>query len=82
MTTPLVKFSPALRNAVAKTSDGLPSLQTWLDRVVALGQPLLTDAVDGIWVGRTGRVTIDIPGSKSMLCMGWHESKVEWSYLS
>jgi hypothetical protein len=79
---PLVKFSKATRNAVCKTSDGLPDLGTWLTRVAALGHPLLTDAVEGVWCGREGRVTLDLPGANAMLCMGWHAGRVEWAYLS
>jgi hypothetical protein len=80
--TPALKFSKALRNAVCKTSDGRPNLQTWLDRVSALNVPVLTEAIAGIWCGRTGTTTIDLKGSKSMLCVGWYEGKVEWTYIS
>ena len=75
-------FTRKTRNAVCKTSDGLPSLGTWLERVRALGDPTLTEAVEGIWCGKEGRETIDLPGTKSMLCVGWYSGKVEWSYLS
>lgn len=77
-----VKFSKATRNAVCKASDGLPLLGVWLNRIHDLNDPALTEAIDGIWCGRGGRVTVDIPGSNSMLCMGWHNNRVEWSYLS
>jgi len=82
MKTPLVRFSQKTRNAVAAASDHGPSIGTWLERITAIGDPLLSEAVEGIWCGREGRVTIDIPGSRSMLCMGWYEKRVEWSYLS
>ena len=77
-----VKFTRANRNAVAKTSDNGPSLQTWLDRVAALGLPVLTGAVEGIWCGRSGEARLELPGAKSMLCVGWHNGRVEFSYLS
>ena len=77
-----MKFTKRERNAVAKTSDGGPDIGTWLNRIRALGNPLLTEAVEGIWCGKEGRETIDLPGTKSMLCVGWYSGKVEWSYLS
>jgi hypothetical protein len=80
--TPLVRFSKAIRNRVANASNGGPTVQGWLDRIAAIGDPLLTSAIDGIWCGREGTVTLDLPGSRSMLCMGWYNKRVEWSYLS
>jgi hypothetical protein len=77
-----VKFTRKTRNAVCKASDNQPDLGTWLTRIRTLDVPVLTDAIEGIWCGREGRVTLDLPGSKSMLCMGWYNGKVEWSYLS
>lgn len=77
-----VKFDRKIRTAVAKASDGGPDLGTFLNRVRALEHPVLTEAIDGIWCGREGRVTLDLPGSNSMLCLGWHNARVEWSYLS
>jgi hypothetical protein len=77
-----VKFDRKTRTAVAKASDGCPDLGTWLNRVRALDIPVLTEAIDGIWCGRNGRVTLDLPGSNAMLCMGWYHNRVEWSYLS
>lgn len=77
-----VKFDRKTRNAVATASDGGPDLGTFLNRVRALGHPVLTEAIEGIWCGREGRVSLDLPGSNSMLCLGWHNARVEWSYLS
>jgi hypothetical protein len=77
-----VKFSKATRRAVAAASDGGPDLGTWLNRIRALNDPTLTAAIDGIWCGRNGRVTLDLPESNAMLCMGWSNGKVEWSYVS
>ena len=77
-----VKFDRKTRNAVAKASDGLPDLGTFLNRVRALNRPVLTEAIEGIWCGRNGRVTLDLEGANSMLCIGWHNARVEWSYLS
>ena len=77
-----VKFSRATRRAVAAASDGGPALGTWLNRIHALNDPALTDAIEGIWTGRTGRETLDLPGSNSMLVVGWYNGRVEFSYLS
>ncbi len=77
-----IKFSKATRNAVARASDNLPSIGEWLKSVRDINDPLLNEAIEGIWCGRSGTVTLDLPGSKSMLCMGWHNSRVEWSYIS
>ena len=77
-----IKLSRATRTAVAKASDGGPDLGTWLNRIRGLEVPVLVEAIDGIWCGRSGRVTLDLPGTNSMLCLGWHNSRVEWSYLS
>ena len=75
-------FTKSQRNAVAGTSDGLPALGVWLQRVEALNVPELTAAIEGIWCGREGRSTLEIAGSKSMLCVGWYNGRVEFSYLS
>lgn len=77
-----VKITRGLRNQVAATSDGGPDLGTWLARVRALDVPVLTEAVEGIWCGRDGKETLDLGGCKSMLVVGWHNGRVEFSYLS
>lgn len=77
-----IKFDRRTKTAVAKASDGLPTLGTWLERIKAIGNPHLTEAVEGIWCGRGGRVTQGIDGAISMLCVGWHNGRVEFSYLS
>lgn len=77
-----IKFSKATRAAVAKASDHGPDLGTWLSRIRAINDPALTAAIEGIWCGRDGNTVIDIDGSKSMLCVGWHNGRVEFSYLS
>ena len=77
-----MKFDKKTRNAVAKASDGGPDLGTWLARIRALENPLLTGAIEGIWCGRGGRVALDLPDTKSLLCMGWYNGRVEWSYIS
>jgi hypothetical protein len=66
---------------VVNTADNRPELGIWLNRIRAIGEPALADAVEGIWCGREGRVTLDLPG-KSMLCMGWYNGRVEFCYLS
>lgn len=81
-TTAAIKFGKRTRNAVCAASDGLPSLGAWLDRIRAIGDPALDAAIEGIWCGRDGRATIDMPGTRSMLCVGWHNGRVEWSYIS
>ncbi len=75
-------FGRSVRNAVASASDGGPSLGTWLDRIRSVGEPTLVEAIEGIWCGRSGRQVIDLDGSRSSLCVGWHEGRVEFSYLS
>lgn len=75
-------FPNCLKNKVAKTSDGLPELGTWLERIRNLNVPELTTAIEGIWCGRDGQSTMDIPDAKSMLVVGWHHGRVEFSYLS
>lgn len=75
-------FTRKIRNAVCKTSDGLPTLGVWLERVRAIGDDRLTAAIEGIWCGREGRVTLELADSKSVLAMGWYRGKVEWSYIS
>lgn len=80
--TPLVSFSKKIRNAVGKASDGLPSVGEWLTRIEKIGDPFLNAAIEGIWAGRSGEVRIEMPGTRSLLCVGWHEKRVEWSYIS
>jgi hypothetical protein len=80
--TKMVTFPRRTRTLVAKASDGGPDLGTWLARIRVLGDPLLTEAIDGIWTGRNGRETIDLPGSNALLCVGWYHGRVEYSYLS
>ena len=77
-----VKFDRKTRNAVCKASDGGPDLGTFLNRLRALENSTITEAIEGIWCGREGRVTLDLSGSNAMLCIGWHNARVEWSYLS
>lgn len=77
-----IKFPRKTRNAVCDAGNGLPSVGLWLDRIRCIGDPMLVEAIEGIWCGREGRVSIDLPGSRTMLCMGWYNGKVEWSYLS
>lgn len=74
-------ITPRMRRAVAAASDGLPRLQTWIDRVSAI-DPIFATAVDGVWCGSDGREAIDLPGTRSMLCVGWYRGHVEYSYLS
>lgn len=78
----LASFDRKTRNAVAKASDGLPDLGTWLARIRAINHPALNEAIEGIWCGREGEVRLELAGWKSLLCMGWYRGKVEWSYLS
>ena len=82
MTPKLSTFDRKTRNLVAKAADGLPDLGTWLSRIEAIGHPALHEAIDGIWCGRSGEVRLECEGWKSLLCMGWHNGRVEWSYLS
>jgi hypothetical protein len=81
-TAATVKFTRAVRTKVAKASEGGPSIATWLTRIEAIGHPVLTEAIEGIWAGRSGEVRLELPGANCLLCLGWHEKRVEWSYLS
>ena len=78
----MVKFSARTRRLVATSSDGGPSIAVWLERIRAIQDDRLTDAIDAIWCGREGRETIDLPDTKSMLCVGWYHGRVEYCYLS
>ena len=77
-----------MNKLVAETSTGLPSLSVWLDRIAAIGNEHLTEAIDGIWCGRDGCVRLSLPDPlkpatmSAFLCMGWHEGKVEFCYLT
>lgn len=79
---PTIKFDRRTRNAVCKASDGLPSIQTWLDRITAIGNPLLTETIEGIWCGEEGSERLELPGSNSVLVVTWYRKKVETSYIS
>ena len=81
-TTKTARFDRKTRTAVAKASDRLPDLGTWLARVRAINHPALNDGIEGIWCGRSGEARIELPGYNSMLCVGWYQGRVEWSYLS
>lgn len=81
-TAAAVKVTRKLRNDVAKASDGLPDLGTWLARIRGLDVPALTEAVEGIWCGRDGKEVLNLDGAKSMLVVGWHNGRVEYSYIS
>lgn len=82
MTTTTIRFDKKTRRAVCVASDRLPSVNEWLQRILAIEHPALTEAIQGVWCGRDGEARLDVPGSNSLLCVGWHNSKVEWSYLS
>lgn len=70
-----------MRNVVAESVDGLPTLQQWLDRIAAHGG-VLAAAVEGIWCGREGRASLEIDGTRSLLIVGWYEGRVEFAYVS
>jgi hypothetical protein len=76
------RFARKTREAVASASDHGPTLSDWLGRIEALGDDDLSTAIEGMWCGRSGRVTLDMAGTTSCLCMGWYESHVEYSYIS
>lgn len=75
-----------LKTAVAKASDGRPSLSDFLHRLDGL-HPDLDAALEGIYTGREGRVTEPIADWDRMLCFNWHSNSVrkafvEYSYIS
>jgi len=80
--TATIKFTRAQRNAVCKASDGGPDLGTWLARIRALDSAALNTAIEGIWCGRDGNVWLEIEGANCLLCMGWYNGRVEFSYIS
>lgn len=69
------------RNLVAATSIGLPTVSEWLVRIEAIGDPALSESINGIWCGREGRVVVEV-SAKSDLIVGWYNGKVEYSYLT
>ena len=76
------RFKAKTRNAVAAASERGPSLGVWLSRIEAIHDEDLSRAVEGWWCGRSGEERLEMPGTTSWLCVGWHEKRVEWSYLS
>ena len=78
----LERFGKRERRLVAEASEGGPSLGTWLERIRAIGNTHLTTAIEGIWCGSTGSSTIEMPGTTSLLCVGWYHGRVEFSYIS
>ena len=69
------------RNAVAATSNGLPTVADWLTRIEALNDVDLTESIRGIWCGREGRAVLHID-ARSSLVVGWYAGHVEFAYLS
>jgi len=73
---------------IAATSDRLPTISEWLRRMEAIGNEYLNEAIEGIWCGRSGEVRLSLPDPlkpatmSAFLCMGWHEGKVEFCYLT
>jgi hypothetical protein len=76
------RFTRKTRNTVATASDHGPPLGEWLRRIEAIEDEDLTKAIDGIWCGRSGEERIEMAGTTSSLCVGWHDGRVEWSYIS
>ena len=75
-----------LKTAVAKASEGRPSLSDFLDRLRGL-HPDLDAALDGIYTGRIGEVREPIGDWGRMICFNWYSNDVrkafvEWSYIS
>ena len=69
------------RNAVAATSNGLPTVADWLTRVEALQDAALTESIAGIWCGRDGRAVVPVD-DRVDLVVGWYAGRVEFAYLS
>ena len=70
-----------LRREVVEATKGLPTLQSWIERIAAICQPL-ADAVEGIWCGEEGRASIYVEALGKTLVVGWYHGKVEYSYLA
>jgi hypothetical protein len=75
-------FDRKTRRSVCEASADLPSLSVWIDRIEAIGDDNLAEAVGGIWCGREGQEVIEISGAACCLCVGWYNGKAEWSYIS
>ena len=69
------------RNAVAATSQGLPTVADWLVRIEALNDADLTESVRGVWCGRDGREVVPVD-ARVNLVVGWYAGRVEFAYLS
>jgi hypothetical protein len=68
------------RNRVAQAAAGLPTLQAWIDAVSAIS-PEAAQTVEGIYCGRDGRGSFEF-GPKNYIVVGWHDGRVEYSYVS
>ncbi len=75
-----------LKTAVAKASDGRPSLSDFLHRLTGL-HPDLDAALEGIYTGREGRIAEPIGDWGRMICFNYYSNSVrkafvEYSYIS
>jgi hypothetical protein len=76
------KIRTQINNKLADISNARLALGEWINRAAEL-HPDVSAALEGIWCGREGNVTIELPAEwKAFLCMGWYNGKVEWSYIS
>jgi hypothetical protein len=70
-----------MRRAITTATRDLPELGTWLERVEQI-HPDLATAVAGIYCGRDGRLSEEVPNTNKLLVMGWHNGRVEYGYIS
>lgn len=73
------KISTSTRNQVAQAANGQPALQDWINSVAAIS-PEAREAVEGIWTGRDGTARLEF--GNRYIVVGWHNGRVEYSYVS
>ena len=76
----MAQITKNLRNRVAASTQGNPTLADWL-ATMAGSCPELADAIEGIYCGLNGHM-IDAIDSRHNLVAGWHNGRVEYAYVS
>ncbi len=71
-----------LMKAIAESTQDRPNLPLWLERMTALQDDGLSEAVAGIYCGAEGGIHVAVPGSGQYLRMTWYNGRVEVAYLS
>jgi hypothetical protein len=77
----------AIKNGIAKLDNLGLSLDEWL-RVASNVDPLVSDALEGIYCGEDGQIHEQLGDTRYWIVMGWHKMgdggrvKVEYCYVS